>query len=101
MMMVDSGTVPVARRVAQHGHLADRPQLQERRARARVAKVDDDRLERRLVLVERDQHLPAEGRQGMEVQRERHRFSLSSSSRPASIVKYLLKYSPAIVEVNA
>ena len=39
---------------------------------ARVGEVDDDRFELRVVLVERDQRLPAERRQGMEIERKRH-----------------------------
>ena len=55
MMMLDSGIGAVPRLVAQHRELADRPDLLEGRAASRVAEIDDLRLERRVVLVERDQ----------------------------------------------
>src|ERR1700723_692490 len=58
--------------VAQHRKLADRPQLQQRGAFGLVGEIDRNRRERRLVLVEGDQRLPAERRQGMEVKLERH-----------------------------
>jgi hypothetical protein len=45
--------------VAQHRKLADRPDLQERRARSRVAEIDNMRHESRVVLVERDERLLA------------------------------------------
>jgi hypothetical protein len=58
--------------VAQHRELADRPDFQERRARGLVAEVDDARLERGVVLVERNQDLLAEARQRVEVERKGH-----------------------------
>lgn len=62
----------VARIVAQRRHLAGRRNLQEGRARLSIAKIDDDRRERRGVLVQRDQRLPAEGGQRMEMKRQGH-----------------------------
>ncbi len=46
-----------------------------------IAEIDDQRLERRIVLVKRDQRLPAERGQRMEMQRQRHRLSFGSCAR--------------------
>src|SRR5207248_7383007 len=58
--------------VAQHRKLADRPQFEQRGAFGRVAEIDRVRRERYVVLVKRDQRLPAERRQRMVMQRECH-----------------------------
>ncbi len=71
MMMVDSANRLIVRLVAQHRELADRPDLREVRARRFVGEVDDVRLEGRVVLVEGDEDLLTEGREGMEVELER------------------------------
>jgi len=63
MMMLDSGMVRSLGIVAQYRKLADRPQLQQHRALGLVAEIDRVRHERRIVLVQGDQHLPAERRQ--------------------------------------
>jgi hypothetical protein len=61
---------PIPRLVAQHGDLADRPELLVRRIGLLVEEVDDMRLELRVVLIEGDQRLLAERRKWMEMQRE-------------------------------
>jgi hypothetical protein len=58
--------------VAQHRKLADRPQLQERRALLGIAEIDHHGREHRIVFVQGDQRLPTERRQRMVVKRERH-----------------------------
>ena len=60
----------VARVVAQHGELADRPQLAQRGTLRRVAEVDHQRRERGVVLIECDQRLPAIRCQRVEMQRQ-------------------------------
>jgi len=65
MMMLDSGMTAILGLVPQHRKLADRPQLQQARAFGFVAEIDHDRGERRVVLIQGDQHLPAERRQRM------------------------------------
>src|SRR5437868_9048418 len=65
-----------ARLVAQHRKLADRPQFEQRGAFGRVAEIDRVRRERDVVLVKRDQRLPAERRQRMVMQRECHACTL-------------------------
>lgn len=52
--------------VAQHRELGERPDLLERGASLRVPEIDDVRLEGYVVLVQRDQHLLAEGCEGVE-----------------------------------
>src|SRR5437899_563718 len=56
---------PVPRIVTQSRHLARRRNLQKGRARLLLAEIDDHRPEGRVVLVERDQRLPAEGSERM------------------------------------
>src|ERR1043165_7871807 len=65
----------VARRILQHGELADRPERAQRGALGLVLPVHELARERRAVLVQRDQHLVAERGQRMEVQCERHAVS--------------------------
>ena len=59
MMMLDSGTVSFARVVAQHRKLADSHSFTSARALGRIAEIDQVRRERDVVLVQRDQRLPA------------------------------------------
>jgi len=66
------GDRAIPRVIAQHGKLADGPNLEEVRAGSFIGEVDDVRLERRFVLIERDERLPAERRQRMEIELERH-----------------------------
>jgi len=61
-----------ARMVAQDRKFPDAPQLLQRRAFGRIAEIDKVRRERDPVLIERDQRLPAERRQGVKMQRQRH-----------------------------
>src|ERR1700754_1298191 len=65
--------------VFQHREPSDRRKLQERFAFGRTAEVDLVERKRRFVLIERDQRLPAERRQRMVVQRERHEDSLAAA----------------------
>src|SRR5215203_6764945 len=58
--------------VAQYREFADRPDFLERCARGLIHEIDDVRLERRVVLVEGDQHFLAERRKRMEAERKRH-----------------------------
>jgi len=58
--------------VTQHRKLADRPKLQKHRALVRIAEIDELRRERNVVLIQRDQRLPAERRQRMIVERKGH-----------------------------
>jgi hypothetical protein len=58
--------------VVQHRDLPHRPELAEFRLRLGVPEIDEDALERGLVLVEGDQRLLAERRERMEMERERH-----------------------------
>ena len=53
--------------------LADRADREELGPGLLVAKIHDMRLELHLLLMERDQRLPAEGREGMEIEHQRHR----------------------------
>jgi hypothetical protein len=66
------GDGSILRLVTQHGELADRPNLLELRAGGLVGQVDNMRLEGDVVFVESDEHLLAEGREGMEIEFERH-----------------------------
>ena len=72
MMMLDSGTVSFLMSSLQHRKLADRPQFQQRGALGLIAEIDEVRRERRVVLVQGDQRLPAERRQRVKMQRQRH-----------------------------
>lgn len=69
-MMLDSADDAIA--ILQHRDLAERRQSHQRVALRRIAEVDAARLERRVVLVQRDQHLVAERGERMEVEHERH-----------------------------
>src|SRR5262249_59885645 len=71
------GNGPIAGIVAQHGDLAGGPQLPELRAGCLVTEIDDVRLEGRVVLVQRDEHLLTEGREGMKIEPERHALRVS------------------------
>jgi hypothetical protein len=64
------GLVP--RIVAQHRKLADPPQLHQRGALGGIAEIDQVRRERNVVLVQRNQRLPAIRGQRVEMQGERH-----------------------------
>ena len=66
----------VARSVAEHGELGDRPEPRERGARAFVREVDQMLLEGDLELVEPDEGLPAERRERVIVEREGHGVSI-------------------------
>ena len=61
-----------ARRVLEHGELPDRPEPQESRALGRIAEVDQVGLERLAQLVEPDERLHAERREGVVVQTKGH-----------------------------
>src|SRR4051812_2018700 len=71
------------------------PEPLELRTRDGVREIDHDRLERRLVLVERDQDLPAEGGQGMIEQLQEHtgtsfgeRGNAERSAQPSKSLGY-------------
>ena len=64
------GLVP--RVVAQHRKFAYSPQLHQRGALGRIAEIDQVRRERDVVLVQRNQRLPAIRGQRVEMQRQRH-----------------------------
>ena len=70
MMMLDSGTVSPRASSRSTGNLPIPPQLQQRGALGRVAEIDQVRRERNVVLVQRDQRLPAERGERMEMQRQ-------------------------------
>ncbi|OWK23824.1 hypothetical protein AJ87_30515 [Rhizobium yanglingense] len=70
------GDRAVQRLVAQDRHLADRPKAEEIGARHFIGQIDGAVFERRAVLVKRDQHLVAEGGEGMSVKNQRHGSSL-------------------------
>jgi hypothetical protein len=53
-----NGLVP--RRIAKHWKLADSPEFLQRRAFGWIAEIDQIGRERNVVLVKRNQHLPAE-----------------------------------------
>src|SRR5262249_6871158 len=71
------GNGPLAAIVAQHGDLAGGPQLLQLRAGRLVTEIDDVPLEGRVVLVQRDEHLLTEGREGMKIEVERHALRAS------------------------
>ncbi len=58
--------------VMQNRKLADRPDPLEFGARPLAAEVHNVRLERRIILIKSDQDLPAERRQGMKIELQRH-----------------------------
>ena len=62
--------------IAQQREFSERPELQESGALVWIAEIDEMRRERRLVLVERDQHLLAEAREWVEIERQGHGFAL-------------------------
>jgi len=66
------GDRAIARRIVQSRHLADRPEPAESRRRFGIAEVHDLLLERRAVLVQRDQDFLTIGGERMEMERERH-----------------------------
>src|SRR5262249_872830 len=57
-------------------HPGHRPDRLEVGARALIAQIDDDRFERRVVLIKGNQHFPAERRQGMKIELQGHRERL-------------------------
>src|SRR3954468_1272624 len=62
----------VARFIAQQRKLSDRPELAEGGALALILQIDQLRRERGVVLVQGNQHLVAERRERVEVERQRH-----------------------------
>jgi hypothetical protein len=55
-----------------HRYLADWPAFHVSGGRARIAEIDNLGTKRRAVLIEGDQHLVAEGGEGMDIEGKRH-----------------------------
>ncbi|MET3855020.1 hypothetical protein ABIE40_002109 [Rhizobium sp. OAE497] len=68
----------VTRLIPQDRHLADRPVAEQLGPRTLIREIDQPVLERRAVLIKRDQNLVAEGSERMSVEHERHGHGLSA-----------------------